>query len=171
MIDINLLPYEKRTSRAFIHFIMVFTTVCVIALAALFWYAWQLNGTLQDVHQQESIWKARALKEQDTSGTPNAEQAVRQVRQSQPDVYHALTSLNQRLPDGGAIQNVTFASHRVTVQSLLPDFQAVVQFTDRLRRQPFEKVETTQISQTGDQSDTLQITLTMNISKEKDQKP
>ncbi|RYL87542.1 hypothetical protein EWI07_14365 [Sporolactobacillus sp. THM7-4] len=167
MIDINLLPYEKRTSKAMIRLITGLSLCGVLVFAGMVWYGWHLDGQLQQAKQQESLWKARSTENKTQTALASTQAAMQQLKSSSVSLHQALETIEQELPDKSVLQSADFEKpNKLTLTLSLPAFSDIETFTDQLRQQPFDQVETDQIlNPKAARSGQIDVSLTVNISQ------
>lgn len=155
MIDINLLPYEKRTPKALIRLIIIFAAFCLVMLILAVIYTIHLGHDVQQAEQQESQWQARSevkktLKQTNAKASKNAlsqSETVMNVKASRIPLYDTLLLFQHQLPSGGTIQQLSFdSSGNMSVTCGLVSYSDMQQFIARLRKSAFNNVELTQIT-------------------------
>ncbi|MDD9147659.1 MULTISPECIES: PilN domain-containing protein [unclassified Sporolactobacillus] len=171
MIDINLLPYERKFPKKLIWLIAVLAFVCVLAFTGLAVYSWKLDTELKSVQQEEAVWKARSLKKSavkqpDVSVKPTPAAAVDFLTANRLSVFLTWTSINRQLPEGGTVVTISYSdTGSVTVQCHLEHFADIRPFADRLRKNSFSQVVTTEVKQPDSVVDGLSgylVTLTLS---------
>ncbi|GEB76182.1 hypothetical protein [Sporolactobacillus inulinus] len=172
MIDINLLPYERKTPKALIWFAIVFAGVCVLALAFFTWYTMNLSGQLQAAQNQESYWKVQSEKKIANGRTKSLStiDAVNQIEKNKLSIYDSLTIINEQLPKGAKLIRTDIDSTgNLTAEYQITSFADVDLFTSRLRNQTFSNVIATRIvnSKTFKKGQ-VHLFLSMTISKKKE---
>ncbi|MCO7175615.1 PilN domain-containing protein [Sporolactobacillus kofuensis] len=188
MIDINLLPYEQKTSPKMILFIIAFAIFCLAGLITLAVYNWHLNSELQSVQKQEAAWKARAnktieFKQPEVSTKPTPADAVNEILLNRLTLFTTWAEMTKELPTSGSFTTIDYdTTGKMTVTADVPSFADIRPYIDRLRKQRyFSKVVVTQVNQIDpssgssiDQTKGYQLTFTMHtaaslpITKKKD---
>lgn len=168
MIDINLLPYEKKTSKALKRFIVIAVALFVLVAAAMFWYSIELDNQMKEIRTQEADWKAQADQRTGQSAAgQSADQAIRQLRDQQTPVHQSLAGLSDRLPDGTALTGLTYTEpDQLSASYTVPRFADIATLTDRLRQNNgFKSVITEQVTAVDD-GFSVSLSLTIRQKKE-----
>lgn len=188
MIDINLLPYEQKTSRKMIVFIIAFAAFCLVGLITLTVYNWHLSNELQTVQKQEAAWKARAdkkteLKDTNVKTKLTPTDAVNEILLNRLTLFTTWAVMTKELPTNGQFTSINYdTSGNMTVTAEVTQFADIQPYIERLRKQRFlSKVVVNQISQIDPSSGAVtvqnngyQLTFTMHtaaslpITKKKD---
>lgn len=154
MIDINLLPYEKRTSKAAKRLVILFASICLLMLIVAVSYTIHLSHELQQAEQEESQWQARsevrhtiAQTPKQAKQNPTAADAVSTIKSERIPLNSTLLLLQHQLPAGGSVQQLSFdATGSMSVTCGLDSYSDMQQFIAKLRKNDFSDVSLTQIT-------------------------
>ncbi|MFD2618162.1 PilN domain-containing protein [Terrilactibacillus laevilacticus] len=170
MIDINLLPYEKKSPRGYRYFVFGFMIFCLITAAGLGFYTWKLNHKLLEANSELSSIKASAL-EPSSIGSEEVtpESALMTLEQNRTRLYSSLVALDKPLPKGSTIDFISYDETKVLLNYTVDHFDNMKVYIDQLRKASFENIVMKQTVNTKPNQDgtySVQIELTLPKSKE-----
>lgn len=154
MIEINLLPYEKRTSKVVKRLVILFASICLLVLILVVIYTIHLGHEVQQAEQEESQWQARSEVKRAIAQTPKqtkqsltAADAVTTIKSERIPLNSTLLLLLHQLPADGSVQQLSFdASGSMSVTCGLGSYSEMQQFIAKLRKNEFSDVSLTQIT-------------------------
>ncbi|MFT8870917.1 MAG: hypothetical protein ABF868_01350 [Sporolactobacillus sp.] len=173
MIDINLLPYEEKASKATIWLIAAAAAVCLIAVITFAGYTLHLSQQLSRTQALESQWQQRAAKLRKTAvptqPLPSSKQlsqadAVLQVKTARIPVYETLLSAEHQLPlKSDTLEQATFdATGNTTIQCGVDSYNEMRQYVNNLRAGVFKNVVLMGMTeQTGASANAYNVSLSM----------
>ncbi|MTT31752.1 hypothetical protein GMB86_06960 [Terrilactibacillus sp. BCM23-1] len=171
MIEINLLPYEKKSPKGYKYFVFGFIIFCLITAAGLGFYTWKVNHKLSEAHARLSSIKASVL-EPSSPGSEEVtpETALEALEQNRIRLYSNLVSLDKPLPKGSTIDLISYDSSKVTINYTVSHFDDMKTYVDRLRKASFENVVMNQaVNSKPNQDGTYSVQIELTLPKSKEQ--